>query len=102
MLITGLYAITPDTTDTDWLAERVAAVLAGGARALQYRNKLADAALRLQQATRLKPLAERHRVPLIVNDDVELALRIGADGVHVGADPQRELDVIVDYQRHPV
>ncbi len=40
--ISGLYAVTPETPDTDWLAARAEAVLAGGARIVQYRNKNAD------------------------------------------------------------
>lgn len=86
MLISGLYAITPDTADSESLFARAAEVLAGGARALQYRSKSRDAALRLHQARALRALAAHHRVPLIVNDDVELALQVEAAGVHVGRD----------------
>ena len=81
----GLYAITPDEPDTATLAAKVARALAGGIAALQYRNKRADAALRREQVRALLVLTRTHRVPLIVNDDLELALEIEADGVHLGA-----------------
>jgi thiamine-phosphate pyrophosphorylase len=82
----GLYAITPDETDTPRLLERVEAVLAAGTTWLQYRNKAADAALRDIQARRLLVVCRRHGVPLIVNDDWRLAAMIGADGAHLGED----------------
>jgi len=82
--LAGVYAITPDTCDTDWLAQRVEQALCGGARALQYRSKLADASLRRDQALRLRQICARRRALLIVNDDVDLALECGADGVHLG------------------
>ncbi|MGO1070014.1 thiamine phosphate synthase [Lysobacter sp. CA199] len=82
----GLYAITPDEPDTGALTARVGVVLAAGASWLQYRNKHADAALRLEQALALQPLCRRHGVPLIVNDDWRMAAQIGADGAHLGED----------------
>jgi thiamine-phosphate pyrophosphorylase len=81
----GLYAITPDETDTQRLYERVDPVLdAGGIALLQYRNKYADAALRLDQALMLRLLCECYGVPLIINDDIPLAKAIAANGVHLG------------------
>lgn len=79
----GLYAITPGTSDH--LLDDVEAVLAGGARLLQYRDKSTDAARRGEEARAMRQLCTRYRVPLIINDDVELALAVGADGVHLGA-----------------
>lgn len=84
--IAGLYAITPDLCDTDVLCGKVDAALAGGASVVQYRNKTAAPALRREQASRLLAVCNAHRVPLIVNDDLALALEIGADGVHLGKD----------------
>ncbi len=81
----GLYLITPDDIQTDRLLARVGAVLENAAL-LQYRNKQADAALKREQLTALMPLCREHGVPLIVNDDPELCLAIGADGVHLGED----------------
>lgn len=81
----GLYAITPDESDTQRLYERVDPVLdAGGIALLQYRNKRADAALRLDQALMLRLLCECYGVPLIINDDIALAKEIAANGVHLG------------------
>lgn len=82
----GIYAITPDWLDTERLLSTVELVLAAGAGTLQYRNKLADANLRTEQASALLALCRRHRVPLIINDHLQLALDIDADGLHLGAD----------------
>ncbi len=82
--ISGLYAITPDCADTHSLLDRVRRALAGGARVVQYRNKVADAALRRAQAEALRDLTRQFSVPLIVNDDAVLAAGVGADGVHLG------------------
>jgi thiamine-phosphate pyrophosphorylase len=84
--LAGLYAVTPDMADTEALCALVRDALVGGARAIQYRNKTASASLRRTQATRLHAVCSEHAVPLIVNDDVELALEIGAEGVHLGRD----------------
>jgi thiamine-phosphate pyrophosphorylase len=53
---------------------------------VQYRNKIADEKLRRVQASALHELCQRHGAMLIINDHVELAREIAADGVHVGAD----------------
>lgn len=84
--ISGLYAVTPDTDDTPALLARVEAALAGGARQLQYRNKTAGAALRLIQGRALLALCREYRVPLIINDDLDVALAVDADGLHLGSD----------------
>jgi thiamine-phosphate pyrophosphorylase len=79
----GLYLVTPDEPDGDHLLARVAPLLAE-ASCLQYRNKAADADVRLRQARALRALCAMGGVPLIINDDVELAAAVGADGVHLG------------------
>ena len=84
--IKGLYAITPDETDTAELLRKVRLALQGGARVLQYRNKVADVALRLEQARVLRALTREFSVPLIINDDVKLAQQVDADGVHLGSE----------------
>lgn len=83
-MIKGLYAITPDTADTSLLAEMVRQAITGGAQIVQYRNKLADAALQYEQASALLPICKQANVPLIINDDVALCQSLGADGVHLG------------------
>ena len=85
-LIKGLYAITPDETDTAELLRKVRLVLLGGAQVLQYRNKAADPALRLEQAKVLRELTHEFSVPLIINDDAVLARQVAADGVHLGGE----------------
>ena len=85
-MIRGLYAITPDTDNSEQLIEQVSAALDGGARILQYRNKGSDAVRRLWQANILKSLAQSRGALFIVNDDVALAEAVRADGVHLGRD----------------
>jgi thiamine-phosphate pyrophosphorylase len=83
----GLYAITPDSLNADraGLLDAVAAALAGGAALIQYRDKRGEAAQRTRTATALAQLCRSRHARFIVNDDVELALAAGADGVHLGA-----------------
>lgn len=82
----GVYLITPDTLDSDGLLAATAPLLAAGPALLQYRNKLADAPLRLAQASALQALCAAHGVPLLINDDAALAHAVGAAGVHLGED----------------
>lgn len=82
--ISGLYAITPDVANTADLVAMTQQALAGGARLVQYRNKSAADTLRLEQARALLQLCRTFSVPLIVNDHVDVAVEIGADGVHLG------------------
>ena len=81
----GLYAITPPSPHPPGALESVvAAAIEGGAVMIQYRDKSSDHARRAQECSSLKTICGASGVPLIVNDDVELALKTGADGVHVG------------------
>lgn len=82
----GLYAITPDWDDTARLVEVTEAILEGGCRLLQYRNKTTSPCHRDEQAAALRGLTRRHGALFIVNDDVELALSSEADGVHLGGE----------------
>lgn len=82
----GLYAITPQTTDTTHLAMLARECLEGGAAALQYRAKGVAPGLALVQARQLAELCRAHGSLFIVNDSIELALAVGADGVHLGRD----------------
>jgi thiamine-phosphate pyrophosphorylase len=93
----GLYAVTPDEPDTAALVEKVRQALRGGARVVQYRNKTASGPVRRQQAAELLDICRKMSAPLIVNDDLELAIALDADGVHLGhgdadlADARRRL-----------
>jgi thiamine-phosphate pyrophosphorylase len=84
--IRGLYAVTPDTDDTPALVRKVAAAIAGGATLVQYRNKIAGRELRLEQASALTSLCRERGALLIVNDSIDVARAVDADGVHLGRD----------------
>ena len=90
-----LYAVT----DRSWLKEGQSLlsvcedVLAGGATFLQIREKDLDADAFEAEAAGLKALCARYRVPYVVNDSVEIALAIDADGVHVGQSDIRGRDI---------
>lgn len=80
-----LYAVT----DRSWvgrqtLYEQVEDALKGGATIVQLREKELPEDVFTQEAKQLVSLCHRYRVPLIINDNVEVALNSGADGVHVG------------------
>ena len=80
-----LYAVT----DRAWvgrqtLLEQIEDALRGGVTLLQLREKRLDKAAFLEEAVRVKALCRRYGVPLIINDNVDVALESGADGVHVG------------------
>jgi thiamine-phosphate pyrophosphorylase len=82
----GLYVVTNNDMLLPRLSAMVGAALKGGAKLVQYRNKFAPAPLRRAQAAELLRISRAAGAKLIVNDDLALALEIGADGVHLGAD----------------
>jgi len=83
----GLYAVTDATLQAPGqLVENVSRAIEGGASLVQYRDKSCDSELRLLQAHALADLCRSRGVPLIINDDVELAGKCGAQGVHLGKD----------------
>lgn len=80
-----LYAVT----DRHWLngrrlADDVRASLDGGATFIQLREKNLDHEEFLKEAAEIKKLCREYKVPFVINDDVDIAKEIGADGVHVG------------------
>lgn len=82
-----LYAVT----DRSWvgkqtLYEQVEDALKGGATIVQLREKTLAKEEFVREAIEIKELCHRYRVPLIINDDVDVALQSGADGVHVGVE----------------
>ncbi|MGE4276448.1 MAG: thiamine phosphate synthase [Lawsonibacter sp.] len=80
-----LYAVTDRAwLGTQTLAWQVEESLKGGATMVQIREKHLDPKHFRTEALELKALCRQYRVPLIVNDNVDLALEIDADGVHVG------------------
>jgi thiamine-phosphate pyrophosphorylase len=78
MKLRGLYAITPEPLDL----RKVERALEGRPALLQYRQKRRDAS----QARQVVALARRYDVPVIINDDLELALEVEAAGAHLGRD----------------
>ena len=89
-----LYAVT----DRSWLgnqtlAQQVEQALRGGATCVQLREKELNPAEFFAEAKEMKILCARYGVPLIINDNVELALEVDADGVHVGQEDMDARDV---------
>lgn len=85
-----LYAVT----DRSWLGtqslyEQVEQALSGGATCIQLREKELDPEEFLKEALKIKELCRRFQVPFLINDNVDLAIKCGADGVHVG---QRDME----------
>lgn len=81
----GLYAITDgQLLPGARLLTAVDAALRGGAAVVQYRDKSSDPARRSNEARALLALCHHYQRPLLINDDIELATAIGADGVHLG------------------
>ena len=87
MLKNGLYAITDSQLiPAGKLVEQVEQAIAGGACLIQYRDKQHSETERKREAALLVKLCEQQGVPLIINDDIELAREVGAAGVHLGRD----------------
>lgn len=82
----GLYAITPEQADGERLLAEVTAVLVGGCRLVQYRDKLSAMPEKLARASALLRLTRAHGAKLIINDDLALCRLIDADGLHCGRD----------------
>ena len=89
-----LYAVTDRSwVGTQALAQQVEQALRGGATCVQLREKELNDTDFLTEAKELKILCARYGVPLIINDNVELALKVDADGVHVGQEDMDARDV---------
>ena len=89
-----LYAVTDRSwLGTQTLAQQVEQALRGGATCVQLREKELNDTDFLAEAKELKILCARYGVPLIINDNVELALKVDADGVHVGQEDMDARDV---------
>ena len=80
-----LYAVTDRAwTGKQTLYDQVEAALKGGVTCVQLREKELDETVFLQEAKELCALCRRYGVPFLVNDNVEIAIACGADGIHVG------------------
>jgi len=83
----GIYLITEhERLRFSELLARTEAVITSGIAALQYRNKQAEHKQRLAEASLLQQICKDYEVPFIINDDIDLALELGAEGVHLGRD----------------
>ena len=83
-IIKGLYAVTPEQTDLFLLISQVESCIKGGARLIQYRCKKLSKIEQSKQARKIKIVCDYYKVPLIINDDIELCRILDADGVHLG------------------
>ena len=80
-----LYAVTDRAwTGKQTLMEQVEDALKGGATCVQLREKELDEETFLQEAVEMKALCEKYQVPFFINDNVEIAVKCKADGIHVG------------------
>ena len=89
-----LYAVT----DRQWLGdaclyEQVKEAILGGATFIQLREKELDEAHFLSEAIEIKNLCKYYQIPFVINDNVDIALQAGADGVHVGQSDMEAGDV---------
>lgn len=80
--IQGIYAITADNPINLSLIEKI--ITQHKISILQYRRKTTNDALKLTEATKLRQLCLQHHTLFIINDDINLAQKVGADGVHLG------------------
>jgi thiamine-phosphate pyrophosphorylase len=85
MNLKGLYGVTDGSTG-DELIEKAHKAILGGLSVLQYRDKTHDSTRRLNEALKLRELCCQHQVLFIINDDIELARHVYADGIHLGRD----------------
>jgi thiamine-phosphate pyrophosphorylase len=83
-IIKGLYAITPDSADLNTLIQKTQWAIEGGAFMVQYRSKIHDRDVKMQQCAAILRLCREYEIPCIVNDDVEMCRVLEADGVHLG------------------
>ena len=89
-----LYAVT----DRYWLGDetlyqQVEKTLKGGTTFVQLREKKLDEDNFLKEAIEIKELCRKYNVPFVINDNVDIALKMDADGVHVGQSDMEALDV---------
>ena len=83
-IIKGLYAITPDSADLNTLIQKTQWAIEGGAFMVQYRSKILNRDVKMQQCAAILRLCREYEIPCIVNDDVDMCRILEADGVHLG------------------
>ncbi len=82
--IKGLYAITPEEKNLSILSSQVESCIKGGAKFIQYRAKKLSKIEQKEQAVKIKMICDYYKIPLIINDDIELCRNLDADGIHLG------------------
>jgi len=92
----GLYAITDPELMGDDLIHKAQLAIEGGINILQYRNKTAPFEQQESEANTLSNLCKKNNVLFIINDNVELAIKVNADGVHLG---QKDMNINQARQR---
>lgn len=89
-----LYAVTDSRwTGRQTLYEQVEEAIKGGITFLQLREKDLDEGSFLKEAEKMRDLCRKNQIPFIINDNVDIALKTGADGVHVGQEDMEAQDV---------
>ena len=85
--ISGLYVITDTQLMNPYnVIDKVEQALKGGAKIVQFRDKIHSQAIQKEQALKLKKLCQDYQACFIVNDNIQLAKQVEADGVHIGKD----------------
>lgn len=79
-----MYAITPTNLSTSLLCEQIEQAVQGGVTIVQLREKNVSGKAFFEKALAVKNVLKKYRVPLIINDRVDVALAVNADGIHVG------------------
>jgi thiamine-phosphate diphosphorylase/hydroxyethylthiazole kinase len=94
----SLYLVTDSTPailDNRDLVQVVEAALQGGVTLVQYRDKLSETAVLVRTARNLHKVTRKYKVPLLINDRIDVALAVGCEGVHIGQDDIGMLTVII-------
>ena len=80
----SLYLVTDKSDDVEKFLKTIEEAIKGGVSVVQIREKTADTLDFYNLALKVKEITEKHNVPLIINDRVDVALAVDAEGVHVG------------------
>lgn len=90
----GIYGITGDNfANGKSNLECVQAMIDGGIKIIQYRDKTKSIKEKVKEAKEIRELCRKHGVVFIVNDHIDIALLVNADGVHIGQDDMSPADV---------
>jgi len=92
-IIKGLYAITPDMADSNSILQKTQLAIEGGAFMVQYRSKIQNRDVKMQQCAAILRLCREYKIPCVVNDDVDMCRVLEADGVHLGENDDNIVEV---------